>query len=31
LRLTRLRTARLLLRRFEPSDVDDALAYRDDP
>ena len=26
-----LRTPRLLLRRFEPTDVDDALAYRDDP
>lgn len=26
-----LRTARLLLRRFEPGDVDDALAYRNDP
>lgn len=25
-----LRTARLLLRRFEPGDVDDALAYRND-
>jgi [ribosomal protein S5]-alanine N-acetyltransferase len=26
-----LRTARLFLRRFRASDVDDALAYRDDP
>jgi ribosomal-protein-alanine N-acetyltransferase len=26
-----LRTARLLLRRFRPEDVEDALAYRDDP
>lgn len=26
-----LRTARLLLRPFEPGDVDDALAYRNDP
>jgi ribosomal-protein-alanine N-acetyltransferase len=26
-----LRTDRLLLRRFEPGDVDDALAYRSDP
>jgi ribosomal-protein-alanine N-acetyltransferase len=26
-----LRTDRLLLRRFRPGDVDDALAYRDDP
>jgi ribosomal-protein-alanine N-acetyltransferase len=26
-----LRTERLWLRRFEPGDVDDALAYRDDP
>ncbi|HEY5951339.1 MAG TPA: GNAT family N-acetyltransferase [Kofleriaceae bacterium] len=26
-----LRTARLVLRRFEPGDVDDALAYRNDP
>ena len=28
---TSLRTARLLLRRFQPDDVDDSLAYRDDP
>lgn len=29
--MTELRTARLLLRRFRAGDVDDALAYRDDP
>lgn len=29
--MTELRTARLLLRPFVASDVDDALAYRDDP
>src|SRR5262245_47742272 len=28
---TALRTARLLLRRFQPGDVDDSLASRDDP
>jgi hypothetical protein len=31
IRRVELRTATLLLRRFQADDVDDALAYRDDP